>query len=51
RWLAARVIEVTPVRVGDFSGNYGDYLRSKGMESYTLTPGGDVLTGPTYPGA
>ncbi|WP_409521083.1 hypothetical protein, partial [Pseudescherichia sp.] len=26
------VIEITPERVVDFSGNYEDYLRSKGVE-------------------
>lgn len=31
--LATRVIEITPERVVDFSGNYDDYLRSKGIES------------------
>ena len=30
--LATRVIEITPERVIDFSGNYEDYLRSKGVE-------------------
>ncbi|WP_079965955.1 ATP-binding cassette domain-containing protein, partial [Salmonella enterica] len=30
--LATRVIEITPERVVDFSGNYDDYLRSKGIE-------------------
>ncbi|TGC51473.1 hypothetical protein, partial [Salmonella enterica] len=25
--------EITPERVVDFSGNYDDYLRSKGIES------------------
>ena len=30
--LATRVIEITPERVVDFSGNYEDYLRSKGIE-------------------
>ncbi len=33
--LATRVIEITPERVVDFSGNYDDYLRSKGIESNT----------------
>ncbi|MDT1893318.1 ATP-binding cassette domain-containing protein, partial [Acinetobacter baumannii] len=28
--LATRVLEITPERVIDFSGNYEDYLRSKG---------------------
>ncbi|EDR1226070.1 ABC transporter [Salmonella enterica subsp. enterica serovar Enteritidis] len=28
-----QVIEITPERVVDFSGNYDDYLRSKGIES------------------
>ncbi len=31
--LATRVIEITPERVVDFSGNYEDYLRSKGIDS------------------
>jgi len=31
--LATRVIEITPERVVDFTGNYEDYLRSKGIES------------------
>jgi len=26
------VIEITPERVIDFTGNYEDYLRSKGVE-------------------
>ncbi len=30
--LATRVLEITPDRVIDFSGNYEDYLRSKGIE-------------------
>lgn len=30
--LATRVIEITPERVIDFTGNYEDYLRSKGVE-------------------
>jgi ATPase subunit of ABC transporter with duplicated ATPase domains len=30
--LATRVIEITPERVIDFSGNYEDYLRSKGID-------------------
>jgi len=30
--LATRVIEITPERVVDFSGNYEDYLRSKGID-------------------
>ncbi len=30
--LATRVIEITPQRVVDFSGNYEDYLRSQGIE-------------------
>jgi len=30
--LATRVIEITPERIVDFSGNYEDYLRSKGIE-------------------
>ncbi len=30
--LATRVIEITPERVVDFTGNYEDYLRSKGIE-------------------
>jgi len=31
--LATRVIEITPERVVDFSGNYEDYLRSKGIDN------------------
>lgn len=31
--LATRVIEITPECVVDFTGNYEDYLRSKGIES------------------
>jgi len=27
------VIEITPERVIDFSGNYEDYLRSKGIDN------------------
>ncbi|WP_240967131.1 hypothetical protein, partial [Salmonella enterica] len=30
---AFSVPEITPERVVDFSGNYDDYLRSKGIES------------------
>nr|WP_228065795.1 ABC-F family ATPase [Superficieibacter sp. 1612_C1] len=30
--LATRVLEITPQRVVDFSGNYEDYLRSQGIE-------------------
>ena len=30
--LATRVIEITPERMIDFSGNYEDYLRSKGID-------------------
>ncbi|WP_404652994.1 ABC-F family ATPase [Raoultella terrigena] len=30
--LATRVIEITPQRIIDFSGNYEDYLRSKGID-------------------
>ncbi|MDU1048375.1 MAG: ABC-F family ATPase [Staphylococcus epidermidis] len=30
--LATRVIEITPEKVIDFTGNYEDYLRSKGIE-------------------
>ncbi|MDU5730336.1 MAG: ABC-F family ATPase [Citrobacter freundii] len=30
--LATRVIEITPERVIDFTGNYEDYLRSKGID-------------------
>jgi ATPase subunit of ABC transporter with duplicated ATPase domains len=30
--LATRVIEITPQRVVDFTGNYEDYLRTKGIE-------------------
>lgn len=29
---ATRILEITPERVIDFSGNYEDYLRSKGIE-------------------
>lgn len=29
---ATRVIEITPERVIDFTGNYEDYLRSKGID-------------------
>nr|WP_272501348.1 ABC-F family ATPase [Silvania hatchlandensis] len=31
--LATRVIEITPERVVDFTGNYEDYLRSKGIDN------------------
>ncbi|WP_434642978.1 ABC-F family ATPase [Klebsiella sp. I138] len=31
--LATRVIEITPERVIDFTGNYEDYLRSKGIDN------------------
>ncbi len=31
--LATRLIEITPERVVDFSGNYEDYLRSKGIDN------------------
>ena len=30
--LATRILEITPERVIDFSGNYERYLRSKGIE-------------------
>lgn len=30
--LATRILEITPERVIDFSGNYEDYLHSKGIE-------------------
>ena len=30
--LATRILEITPERVIDFSGNYEDYLRSKGID-------------------
>ncbi|HBB7273838.1 ABC-F family ATPase [Escherichia coli] len=30
--LATRILEITPERVIDFSGNYEDYLRSKGVD-------------------
>lgn len=30
--LATRIVEITPEKVIDFSGNYEDYLRSKGIE-------------------
>lgn len=29
---ATRILEITPERVIDFSGNYEDYLRSKGID-------------------
>ncbi|MFS2223397.1 ABC-F family ATPase [Pantoea sp. B65] len=31
--LASRVIEITPSRLIDFTGNYEDYLRSKGVDN------------------
>jgi ATPase subunit of ABC transporter with duplicated ATPase domains len=31
--LATRVIEITPERLVDFTGNYEDYLRSKGIDN------------------
>ncbi|RXX49288.1 ABC-F family ATPase, partial [Enterobacter cloacae] len=31
--LAKRVIEITPERVVDFTGNHEDYVRSKGIET------------------
>jgi len=31
--LASRVIEITPNKVIDFTGNYEDYLRSKGVDN------------------
>ncbi|MCU5772977.1 ABC-F family ATPase [Erwiniaceae bacterium BAC15a-03b] len=31
--LASRVIEITPTRLIDFTGNYEDYLRSKGVDN------------------
>ncbi|MGP6442497.1 ABC-F family ATPase [Rahnella aceris] len=31
--LATRILEMTPTRVIDFSGNYEDYLRSQGINS------------------
>ena len=30
--LATRILEITPERVIDFSGNYEDYLRRKGID-------------------
>ncbi|WXP48913.1 ABC-F family ATPase [Escherichia coli] len=37
--LATRILEITPERVIDFSGNYEDYLRSKGIRvSYYPSP-------------
>lgn len=30
--LATRIVEITPQKVVDFSGNYEDYLRSRGIE-------------------
>ncbi|AUH00214.1 ABC-F family ATPase [Pectobacteriaceae bacterium CE70] len=30
--LATRILEITPQKVVDFSGNYEDYLRSRGIE-------------------
>ncbi len=30
--LATRIVEITPGKVIDFSGNYDDYLRSRGVE-------------------
>jgi ATPase subunit of ABC transporter with duplicated ATPase domains len=30
--LANRVLEITPEKIVDFSGNYEDYLRSQGIE-------------------
>ncbi len=33
--LATRVIEITPNKVIDFTGNYEDYLRSKGQDSFS----------------
>jgi energy-coupling factor transporter ATP-binding protein EcfA2 len=37
--LATRVMEITPERVIDFSGNYEDYLRSKGIDNPCPFPG------------
>jgi ATPase subunit of ABC transporter with duplicated ATPase domains len=31
--LATRVIEVTPTKITDFTGNYEDYLSSQGINS------------------
>ncbi|HKS34307.1 MAG TPA: ABC-F family ATPase, partial [Enterobacteriaceae bacterium] len=31
--LATRVIEITPTKVIDFTGNYEDYLRTKGVDA------------------
>ncbi|MCI4186938.1 ABC-F family ATPase [Dickeya dianthicola] len=30
--LATRIVEITPGKVSDFSGNYEDYLRSRGIQ-------------------
>ncbi|GAB7204566.1 hypothetical protein OS21_10550 [Dickeya oryzae] len=30
--LATRIVEIMPGKVVDFSGNYEDYLRSRGIE-------------------
>ena len=30
--LASRIIEITPEKVIDYTGNYEDYLRSQGIE-------------------
>ncbi|OCG19066.1 ABC-F family ATPase [Gilliamella sp. Fer1-1] len=31
--LATRIVEITPEKVNDYTGNYEDYLRSQGIES------------------
>jgi len=31
--LASRIIEITPNKITDFTGNYEDYLRSQGINS------------------
>lgn len=30
--LATRILEITPNKVNDFTGNYEDYLRSQGIQ-------------------
>ena len=30
--LATRIVEITPEKVIDYTGNYEDYLRSQGIE-------------------
>ena len=39
--LATRILEITPERVIDFSGNYEDYLRSKGIDTVGVTAADD----------